>query len=120
FPDEVDAMNLISLLKEDNLCPLLYSCIHRDQHYFYLTYSKRILIDFDTQTDLAYMMAVLLAVYYVLDIKYPRHNKPILEIFDYIALHGNDTNMKMKSSFLKKLTVAAQNIIVEYEKKMLG
>lgn len=112
-------MNLIPLLKEANLYPLLYSCTHHDQSYYYLTYSTQILIDFDIENDFAYMMALLLAVYYVFDIKYPRHNKPILEIIDYIALHGNETNMKMKSSFLKKSTIAAQNVIAEYEKKLL-
>ena len=57
--------------------------------------------------------------YYVFDIKYPRHNKPILEVFDYIVLHETGTDKIMKPALLKKLTIAAQSVITEYEKKLL-
>ena len=76
-------------------------------------------MDFDAQTDVAYALAILLATYYVFDIKYPRHNKPILEIFDYIALHETVTDTIMKPALLKKLTIAAQSVITEHEKKLL-
>ncbi|CAF1239571.1 unnamed protein product [Rotaria magnacalcarata] len=118
FLDEVSTMNLIPLLEVDNLSPLLYSCTHRNQTYCYLTYSNQILLDFDVQTDMAYVLTVLLAIFYVFDIKFPRCNKPILEVLDYFALHGSNVNVKIKTSLAKKLTLAAQNVIVEYEKKL--
>ncbi|CAF2105265.1 unnamed protein product [Rotaria magnacalcarata] len=118
FLDEVSTMNLIPLLEVDNLSPLLYSCTHRNQTYCYLTYSNQILLDFDIQTDMAYVLTVLLAIFYVFDIKFPRCNKPILEVLDYFALHGSNVNVKIKTSLAKKLTLAAQNVIVEYEKNL--
>ncbi|CAF4089392.1 unnamed protein product [Rotaria magnacalcarata] len=87
FLDEVSTMNLIPLLEVDNLSPLLYSCTHRNQTYCYLTYSNQILLDFDIQTDMAYVLTVLLAIFYVFDIKFPRCNKPILEIFITVIIH---------------------------------
>ncbi|CAF4896345.1 unnamed protein product, partial [Rotaria magnacalcarata] len=111
FLDEVGTIDLIPLLKNDNLYPLLYSCSHHNQTYFYLTYAKQILMDFDTQTDVTYALAILLATYYVFDIKYPRHNKPILEVLDYIALHESVTDTRMKTSLLKRLTISAQSVI---------
>ncbi|CAF2134963.1 unnamed protein product [Rotaria magnacalcarata] len=120
FLDEVGTIDLIPLLKNDNLYPLLYSCSHHNQTYFYLTYAKQILMDFDTQTDVTYALAILLATYYVFDIKYPRHNKPILEVLDYIALHESVTDTRMKTSLLKRLTISAQSVITEYEKKLLA
>ena len=111
-------MSLVPLLKEDNLSPLLYSCVHHGQNYFYVTYSKTILIDFEIHADMAYMLTVLLAIFYVFDVKFPRYDKPILEILDYFVFHGSDSNIEVKNSFAQKLTMVAQNIISEYEKKL--
>ena len=86
----------------------------------YLTYSSRVLFDFHNDTDMAHVLAVLLATFYVFDIKYPRVNKRLLEILDNIVLrtsHSN-SNSKTKKSSLKELTIAAQNVIAEYEKQL--
>ena len=76
------------------------------------------MFDFDRETDLAYMLAILMAMLYVFDVDFPWLNKPILEMLDYFVFLSDGSGFsKTKTSSAKKLTVAAQNTIIEYEKK---
>ena len=62
------------------------------------------------------MLATLLAIFYVFDINFPRLYKPALEMLDYFVFLSDSSNSNVKNSSTKKLSVAARNAIIEYEK----
>jgi hypothetical protein len=110
LPDEATIPNVQQFLKKDHLMPLLYSVIHRQTRYNYATFADRTLIDFPFETSLAFMLATIVALYYVFDVHYPTPNKPLLEILDHTIFAGGT----IKSN-KAKLTTAAQQALLEFE-----
>ncbi|CAF1201096.1 unnamed protein product, partial [Didymodactylos carnosus] len=103
--------DLQKVLDKDNICPLLYSVTLVQRQFYYITFGNQILIQFENdEEDFPVVLSTLLALFYVFDVVFPRTYKSLLEIIDYFALSNDETK-------LKQLTVTAQAIIVEFNKK---
>ncbi|CAF1503951.1 unnamed protein product, partial [Didymodactylos carnosus] len=110
--DDGTDMDLQLLIRNYDLCPLLYKIVYPQRSYFYLTFGDEVLIDFDEEKDdISLILSILISVFYVFDITYPTVYKPLLEVLEFFIF---DRNNHPSSA---KLTVPAQNFIIEYNRK---
>ncbi|CAF1449249.1 unnamed protein product, partial [Didymodactylos carnosus] len=108
---ETFVQKILALLDQGNLCPLLYKFTRRNEIYWYITFSNKILLDFnvdDTKTSFGFMLATLVALFYTFDVQYPKTYKALFEILEHFMF--NNTR--------KPSTVTAQNVIIEFNKKI--
>ncbi|CAF1258691.1 unnamed protein product, partial [Didymodactylos carnosus] len=108
---ETMVQKILASLDQGNVSPLLYKFTYRNEIYWYITFSNKILLDFsvdDNKTSSGFMLTTLVALFYTFVVQYPKIYKALFEILEHFVF--NNTR--------KPSTVGAQNVIVEFNKKI--